>query len=153
MTAATIRDATATDVPRIVEMGGAFFQEAGWAEFVTWDDASITATLGNLITADSGILVVSECDGALTGMVGGMVFPAYFNVHCKIGQELFLWVCPDARDGAGSALLDACEARARAAGAVAWAQICLESHRPAATQRSYRSRGYRAVERMSIKRL
>lgn len=148
-----IRDAQANDIPVIVRLGALFFDEAGWSDVTEWDDESVAATLSNMIDSDGGILLVAERKGVILGMAGGLVYPAYFNAHHLTGQELFWWVSPDDRCGAGKALMDAMEARAREKGAKSWAMIALDKVRPAAVGAVYQRRGYRASEHSYIKRL
>lgn len=148
-----VRDATPGDVPVIAMLGARFYDEAGWHDVAEWDDASIRATLEGMIANPDAIVLVLERKGVICGMAGGMVYPLYFNHAHKTGQELFFWVRPDERIGAGKALLEALEDRAAQLGALSWAMISLEKVRPEATGALYRRRGYRASEHTFIKRL
>lgn len=149
----TISDATQDDVAEVARLGRNFYEEAAWADIVEWDDASIRQTLSGLVASDDGIVLVLCREGVIKGMAGGMVYPMYFNHDHRTGQELFWWLSPDQRDGAGKALLDALEQAAGARGAESWSMIALDKLRPEALGALYRRRGYRASERSYIKRL
>jgi len=140
-------------IPVIAEMGSRFFAEAQWSDVTEWDHDSICATLRHLVDDPLGILLIATRKGVICGMAGGLVHPAYFNVHHLTGQELFWWVEPDERGGVGQMLLDCLELAAMERGAKSWAMIALDRVRPDAVGAVYRRRGYRASEHSYIKRL
>ena len=107
---------------------------AGLQAHVGYDRGSVAQTLAQLIDSPDGILICSD-----TGMIGGICHPHPFNLGLKVGQELFWYSEGDD----GLALLEACEARARALGAKFWTMICEETLRPKAVGRYYERRGYR----------
>lgn len=148
-----IRPATENDIAVIAEMGARFFEEAQWSDVTEWDHDSICATLRHLIDNPLGILLVSTRKGVIRGMAGGLVHPAYFNMHHLTGQELFWWVEPSERGGMGSLLLDCLELAAAQRGAQTWVMIALDKVRPNAVGAVYKRRGYRAAEHSWIKRL
>lgn len=148
-----IRDAEPADVPAIAALGERFYHEAGWHDVAEWDAASITQTLHHLVSGDDGIVIVLLGKGVIRGMAGGLIHPLYFNHAHRSGQELFWWVEPDDRGGAGAMLLDALEQRARDKGAQSWGMIALAKVRPEAVGRAYERRGYRASEHTYIKAL
>lgn len=149
----TIREATQDDVDTVARLGRIFYEEAAWADIVEWDDASIRQTLSGLVASDDGIVLVLCREGVISGMTGGLIYPMYFNHAHRTGQELFWWLAPGERDGAGGALLDALEQTAKHRGAESWSMLALEKLRPEAVGALYRRRGYRASERTYIKRL
>lgn len=148
-----IRDATLDDVEVIADLGARFFDEAGWADVAEWDRNSIIATLRHMAEDPHSILLVAIRKGVIIGMAGGVVFPAYFNANLFMGQELFWWVDPADRDGAGRALFKAMEEAARDVGAEVWSMIALDKVRWQAVGACYKRRGYRASEHSFIKRL
>ena len=145
--------AKASDIPVIADMGARFFEEAEWSDVTEWDHDSICATLRQLIENPLGILLIATRKGVICGMAGGLVHPAYFNVHHLTGQELFWWVEPDERGGVGMELLDCLELSAMERGAKSWAMIALDRVRPNAVGALYKRKGYRASEHSYIKRL
>lgn len=148
-----IREATPADVEDVARLGHIFYKEAAWADIAEWDEASIKATLSNLVGSDDGIVLVLTRKGVISGIAGGLLFPLYFNLAHRTGQELFWWIAPGERDGAGAALLDELEHIAQQRGAVSWAMIALDKLRPETLGKVYQRRGYRPSERSFIKRL
>jgi hypothetical protein len=134
----------------LLDMGQEFISEA-WAGIADFDEGSTRQTLEALLEA--GILLVAEADGRVTGMLGAVVTPLYFNRSETIAQELFWWVRPEARTGTGKALLDAFEAEARDRGATIGGMNAMEDMRANALARIYARRGYRQSERAFIRRL
>lgn len=134
-------------------MGEKFFHAAGWNDVASWDHASIIETLRGMLANPQAILLVIEHTGILRGMLGGLVYPHYFNAKQLAGQEVFLWVDPEYRFGLGSQLMQRAEQAARDLGAVSWSMISLAEIRPEATARLYQRRGYRAAESVFIKAL
>lgn len=149
--AVVIRAATEADVRAIAELGEHFHAEAAWADIAEYSVSDCAEALTAML--ESEILLVAERDGAIIGMAGGATFPLYFNHAHKSGQELFFWMAPGERSGAGARLMDAMEDAARQRGCVSWAMIALDKVRPDATGQYYRRRGYRCAEHSWIKRL
>ncbi len=148
-----IRYAEERDIPRIVEMGRGFHGLAGWGDIADYNEADTAKTLAHMLENDDAILLVAETETELVGMAGGLMAPLYFNHGHRIGQELFYWIEPGARNGIGKHLLDGLESAARAAGCGSWIMVALDKVRPEATGRMYRARGYRPAERNWIRRL
>lgn len=149
----TIREAADADVSAVAALGHRFYREAGWDDVAEWDAHSIGVTLRNMVAGEGGIVLVLEREGVIRGMAGGLVYPLYFNHTHLTGQELFWWVNPIERAGAGIALLDALETAARERGAQSWSMLALDTLRPDVVGALYRRRGYRPSERSFIKRL
>lgn len=147
-----IRSATEADLPAIAEMGERFHGEAGWGDVAEYSQEDCAKTLKAMIEG-AGIVLVSEQNGRITGIAGGVIFPLYFNHGHKSGQEMFLYVEPGLRDGTGAKLLIALEQAAREAGCQSWMMIALDHVAPEATGRLYKRRGYRPAEHSWIRRL
>jgi L-amino acid N-acyltransferase YncA len=148
-----IRPATADDVPAIAVLGEKFHEEAGWgdvAEYVTEDCA---ATLAGMVENADAILLVVDDEGEIIGMAGAITFPLYFNAAHRSAQELFWYMKPGQRNGAGSRMLDTLENELRVLGCQSNIMIALDKVSPEATGRYYRQRGYRAAEHSWIRRL
>lgn len=79
-----IREATAEDIPAVMEMGKAFAEEAGITAEIGWDDDSVRDMLEGMIESPDGILLVGN-----KGMIGGVVSPHPFNRNVKVFMELF----------------------------------------------------------------
>ncbi len=138
---AAVRPATPADLDRLVAMGRKFHAASPLAA-IPFAAADFAACCRNLML--TGILLISE-----RGMIGGPVFPCYFNVERYMAQELFWW----AEDGQGDALREAFEALAAQFGARLSAMSALEGLRIDAVGRRLRRRGYRPVERLFVKEL
>lgn len=108
-----IRAATATDVPRLVEMGRRFRAETGYAKHLAENPTKMAELAGQL--AEAGSLLVSERNGELVGMLGFIVYPHFISGETT-GGEVFWWVEPEHR-GEGVKLLREAERLARTQGA------------------------------------
>lgn len=144
-----VRQATADDIPACAEMGRRFFDESGFSAETSFDPLSFEVTLRQLIASKDGVVLVA--DG---GMVGGLAYPFYFNANSKTAQEMFWWVSPEYRGtNLGMLLIDGFERWARSKGCETLSMICLPALRESPAERVYQRRGYRASERVYIKRL
>ena len=108
-----IRQATASDVPRLVEMGRRFRSETGYARVLAENPQKMTELATQLTSL--GCLLVSERAGQLVGMLGYFVYPHFISGEQTAG-EVFWWVEPECR-GEGVKLLREAEKRARESGA------------------------------------
>ena len=138
-----IREADESDIPAILGMGARFF-EAAQINGVEYQADSVEQTLRHLLASPDGILLVLDENG-VKGMLGALLFPVYFNLSHKAGQELFWWVNPESR-GSGLKLLEAAEQQAKDLGAITFSMIHLHNLMPDALKRVYTSRGYAPSE-------
>jgi GNAT superfamily N-acetyltransferase len=146
-----IRTATVEDVEEIIEMGRGFYDESPFASISTFDEGSLRLTILALINGSmQGGLLVAEAD-RLVGMAAYVIFPLYFNMQTKIGQEVFWWVRPEHRRGVGSRLMDELEAEAKRNGAKVFIGANLSGEHDAAFARLYRRRGYMPGEQTHIR--
>jgi GNAT superfamily N-acetyltransferase len=113
-----IRQANLSDLPVILEMGAAFFQEAHWSKFATWQETECAFILSKIIeTPEDNILLVYDDGIEILGMIGIVKQPLWFNCEFTIGQELFWYTRPKKRSsGIGVKLLLAAEKRAKEIG-------------------------------------
>jgi GNAT superfamily N-acetyltransferase len=149
-----IRAAVEADIPDILRLGKLFFNEAGWPEFASWDEASVAATLRGLIQGTiEGGLIVAQYDGETVGMTGFVCYPFYCNLGMKFAQEQFWYVETQHRFGAGRLLFDALEESARSKGATVLIMSSVASLRSEALARLYRKRGFAPGENTYIKRI
>lgn len=148
-----IREAESADIPALVEMGEAFFAAAGLDKITTYDKLSTARTLSNLIISPDGVVLVWDREGEPVGMVGALLYPFYFNVRHRHGNELFLWCNADAPARAGVSLIRALERWALDNGAQSFAMTALSQLRPDAVRKLYERDGYHASDATYIKRL
>lgn len=101
-----IRPATVADLPALLEMGRAFWEEAGHAEQHAFCEESFSKTLA--ILGNAGLLLVLD-NGSIIGMAAADVAPCIVNHAVKIGREAFFYVRPKQRKGMGRLLIKALE--------------------------------------------
>lgn len=150
-----VRMARESDLPRVAEMGKAFFAASGLGDIAELDEAAFAVTIKRFVQGDlPGALLVAEDNGGhVVGMAAFVVFPFYFNHAVSVGQEIFWWVEPAHRSGAGRDLLTAMEQEARASGASLFIMASLAGQRDEALTRIYTRRGFRALENTFIRTL
>lgn len=148
-----IRRAERPDYPSLVSMCRAFFAESGCATFAEFDEASLRATLDNLMAGDA-VCLVAEVAGQVVGTAAAMAYPFYFNTSHKTGQELFWWLNHEHRGSAvGPRLFRALEEWARGAGCQTFSMVALDALKPEQVGALYRRAGYRPTEHSYIKEL
>lgn len=134
-----IREAMIADVPRLVEMGCRFIAETSYVEDIPVNPAQLES-LALWLLNGGGVIFVSERHGAITGMLGAVMFD-----HPMSGQptasEMFWWMEPERR-GDGVRLLKRFEHWAKCHGAE---RIMMVSPSPE-VGRLYDRLGYRATE-------
>ena len=136
----TVRAATTADLETLVEMGRRFLQTTQYRDRIA-DDPAHVRRLADLIlhAGRHGRIVVAERDGALVGMIWGLLI-VHPLLNIALGTEVVWWVEPAARgSGAGRALFTALEAWAQAEGAVA---MQFTAYRDEQLERVYRRYGY-----------
>ncbi|MCF4166331.1 GNAT family N-acetyltransferase [Zavarzinia compransoris] len=148
-----IREAEPRDLERLVQMGRAFFHEAGWDDVSRWDDAGARDALGRMMGRDDCVMLVADVQGFVVGMAAAVICPTWFCPDEKTAQEWFWYVDPPARCGVGGPLLAALETAVRDRGASSFTMLAVASLRAETLDRLYRRRGYRPAERTYIKRL
>ena len=137
-----IRRATVEDIPRLVEMGQRFIAETKYRDLLVGDPERIYAIIIDLLSAPRGLVLVSEKDGALTGMIGLLVYNHPFS-GLLTACEIVWWVEPEARSGRdGIRLLRAAEAWALEHGATHAQMVAPNAHVGA----FYERLGYTEVE-------
>lgn len=129
-----IREATYSDIAKIMSLGREFADEAGVTARVGWSDESVEMLLVSLIESPNGVLLVSD-----DGMIGGVIYPHPFS-----GLNIFVEMFWRARDGNGLALLNAAEKAARERGASQMVMIAMDDMDR--TRRLYGRIGYEPVE-------
>ena len=129
-----IRNAEKSDLKACLNMGLDFCEMAGFKP----DYKKIENTISELIN-NGGLIVYGS---PAVGMIGGIIYEHYFNREV-VAQELFWWVSPKARGGAGIKLLQAFEDWARENKADKVLMISLDVNDVSGI---YLKRGYTALE-------
>lgn len=98
-----IRDATAADVHRLVEMGCRMIRETAYHKRLANNPRSLGNLMRNLIASPNASLRVSDQGGVVNGMIGACLYQHPLSGELVAG-ELFWWVEPECR-GVGVKLL------------------------------------------------
>lgn len=147
-----IRSAVPQDLQRLVEMGYAYFVDAGWEKHASFDIESFAFTCGCLLDS-GGVLLVGEKGGRPVGMIGTGLTPFAWNRNIQTAVELF-WYCePPYRKKVGAALLAANEAALKERGVRIASMSSEEGRKEANLGQFYVHKGYVPVERTYWKAL
>lgn len=92
-----IRRATHEDIPRIVEMGGQFI-ETTFPAAMTFNGPAIEKLARDLMDGNDGIVLVSERDERVTGMIALIAMRQPMTDE-TLAVELVWWVETHGRDG------------------------------------------------------
>lgn len=135
-----IREATASDLPRLVEMGRNFIAQTKYKDLIYGNSEQMTLTLEGLIGNPSASFLVAESGaGELVGMIGAIMY-----VHPISGEvtanEIVWWVEP-AHRGIGISLLRHIERWTQ--GAEAALNMVAPDEK---TARIYKALGYELIE-------
>lgn len=144
--APTVREATVDDIPRLVQMGQRFRLETGYASRIAENTGQMSALSERLIAGEDGLLLVSDREGIVTGMLGVLVFPHHLS-GALVAGELFFWVEPDHR-GHGVRLLKQAETWARANGATAFHMMAPSPE----VERLYQRLGYTVLPEVTYEK-
>lgn len=144
-----IRQATETDIPKLIEIGRRFYVVAQ-AHDIPFNDQSIGTMLTTLIDGENSVVYV---DDGVTGTIGGMVYPYWINTDYLAGNEAFWWVDEGARGGLGLQLWTTLEKWAKSKGVLPFQMMALESSEPNRIEKVYLRRGYAPRERVFEKAL
>ena len=93
-----IREAKLVDVTQLVEMGRRFIAESTYKQYLLENPKQLRVLAEQIISNPNGVILVSEAEGKLTGMLALITFPHPFSGELVAG-EVFWWVAPEAREG------------------------------------------------------
>lgn len=136
----TIRPASVTDVPRLIEMGARFIAETAYRDLVSANPTRMTDIVSSVMDSPDGVVLVSETNAHVTGMIGVMVYAHPFSGE-RTGFDLFWWIDPEAR-GHGVRLMRAAEQWASDHGATKMQMVAPNPR----VETLYERLGYQAVE-------
>lgn len=146
-----IRPARGEDIPRIVDMSRKFYATTSYSGLTAMDDETVAALTRNLL--ENHVMLVSESEGGVDGMVGLFVAPFMFNASYCAAYEVVWWVEPYAQGlGVGKALLAAIEPACKDRGAQAIQMVHLSTSPPQAAA-IYERMGYAHSESSYTKRI
>lgn len=148
---ATIREARQGDGEALVAMGHAFFAEAGYGDEFEFDENSFGESC--FLLARAGLLLIVEQDSQVIGMAAVDIAPAFWNRKVLLAREVFWYLVPEHRKGAGRLVLPVLEAVAKSHGAVLMDVVAEEGKRSKALGRLYTAGSYSLAENVFRKRL
>jgi len=152
-----IREATAMDIDRVIDMAERFARESEYKVETTWNRLAIANTVSALIANPNAVVLLAEVsrEGGGTmhlttvGMLAITLYPHPFSGETA-ASELAWWVDPEARGGgAGLRLLHAGEVWAKHRGARLIQMIAPNE----GVGRLYAKLGYTALETWYQRRL
>ena len=144
-----IRPGTARDIPVVVSMAEDFWQETIYRD-EEFQPSFVSAMIQRSL--DDELCVVYEYEDKVIGFVCGVKGPILANEDVFAGTEIALWVEPDYRgSGAGRALIEAIEARAKECQIKYWNMVYMEASMPDEVRGLYKSMGYRLNESLYTK--
>lgn len=141
-----VRPATSDDIPRMVELGELFFNEAGLNRLFPYDPVSAAQTFAGMIDNLDAAVFLLESDSRVVGGIGGLISPHYCNYAVRVMSEFFWWVEPASRgsqDAVRLAVVMETWARRRGAAVGDWAAL---KSSPPSVDRFYQKRGYNPAE-------
>lgn len=113
----SIREASETDIPQVVEMGSRSLLEGPYRDLLADNPAVTSELIKKLLTTPNAKILVSEQFGKLTGVFAFIIFPHYYSGE-QVAGEMIWYVMPEARpSGPGLELLWAGEKLAHDLGA------------------------------------
>lgn len=146
-----IREAVNDDIPRLVEMGAAFWSSSPWSVSGPFSPEKAAPAFERFIASPSVGLFVIDRDG-VCGAIAVIISDLWCVRGGVLAQEAFWWVEPQGSSEAMT-LWDAGERFAKANGAQALAMIRLEGMRDHAVDGLYRRRGYEVREHLYLRTL
>lgn len=112
-----IRDATADDIPALLDLGQQMHAESPAFSGTAFVPAKLEYLAGSLLQMPGGILLVAELSGRPVGFMAGLV-SEHWITDARQAADLALYVAPEARGGMTAVrLVRAFEQRAQAWGA------------------------------------
>jgi len=91
-----VRNATAGDIPALIELGTRMYLESRYADTSPFDDQKCAELAGHLINAPSGCVLVAEKDGQIVGWMAGGIGEQWFS-RKLMAFEYGLFIAPEHR--------------------------------------------------------
>ena len=149
-----VRQVTAKDFPRYLELAAQFHEASPMQHVAAFDKEGMLEFLTNAVDKENILLLVGELNNQIVGITSCLLYPLYFSPNYQVAQELWWWLTPSARgSGLGKAMLKAMELWAKNKNAKALFMIALENERVEAMKKVYGRAGFRPLERTFIKEL
>lgn len=143
----TLREATAADLDRLVEMGEHFIDQSVYRTKLAKNAEQLRALAAQIIASPDGVVLVAEDADSLVGMLAAIVYAHHMSGE-RIAGEVAWWVEPSHR-GVGLRLLRRVEQWAHEKGAVSLQMIAPTAD----VETLYQRLGFEPVERTYQRRL
>jgi GNAT superfamily N-acetyltransferase len=148
-----IRQATESDLRRIVEMSERFYPHTSYWLYSKIPFSAEGAAMVGMSLIERGIMNVAEIDGKVIGMIGVIFTPFVFNTAYIHAGEIIWWVEPEYwSTGIGEHLLESIEEECKATGATHIQMIDLPNSTLSAAK-LYEKHGYILTERCYTKKV
>ena len=139
-----IKDASQSDIPKIIELARKFHAVSGY-ENIEFDEETVENIL--ITSIDQGLCPIGVVDGKIVGFLAGLAYPAILNANVMVGTEIAWWVEPEFRGKKiAIQLLLRAEENARAKGLYCWSMMCLEKLNADGLENIYERLGYEKAE-------
>lgn len=144
-----IKDASQSDIPKIIELARKFHAVSGY-ENIEFDEETVENIL--ITSIDQGLCPIGVVDGKIVGFLAGLAYPAILNANVMVGTEIAWWVEPEFRGKKiAIQLLLRAEENARAKGLYCWSMMCLEKLNADGLENIYERLGYEKAERTYLR--
>lgn len=111
-----IRHATREDTEQVLAMAKQFVDSTTYRSHLAIKPDRLVEFIAHLVEDDDKVLLVSDREGTLDGMIAGVVFEHQFS-GARVGAEFCWWVVPASRGSLGIRLFSALESWLRSQGA------------------------------------
>lgn len=155
-----IRNARYEDLNTAVKMMKAFYEEICLEKYgLKFKKVDAEKSLKMFIDFDNGILLVSDNNGKLTGILGALSSPWFADTTQWIFSALFFWIAPDSRKtGLARKFIEAFESKATDSGSIyvsfyggSFNKIDDISDREIKLSKMFQAFGYNYIESLFIK--
>ncbi|MEC5375443.1 GNAT family N-acetyltransferase [Pseudocitrobacter sp. MW920760] len=93
-----VRNATAGDIPALIELGARMYIESRYSQNSPFDEEKCAELARTLISSPAGCLLVAEKDGAVIGWLAGGIAEQWFSRQL-MAFEYGLFISPEHRGG------------------------------------------------------
>lgn len=104
-----VRLAVEEDLDEMVMLGKLFAESSGLPPAMHFDRESAIESGKRMLADDRSVILVTEDETGVTGILGGYLTTPYFNRTVTVAQEVFWFVRPECRSIKSIRLLDAFE--------------------------------------------
>ena len=93
-----VRNATAGDIPALIELGARMYIESRYSQNSPFDEEKCAELARSVIASPAGCVLVAEKEGGVIGWMAGGIAEQWFS-HQLMAFEYGLFVAPEHRGG------------------------------------------------------